>query len=364
MDYQSSMEIITWFRDRYREGSLKIKPPYQRKPVWAARQKCYLIESILMALPVPEIYIQQTTQPDGTTTYAIVDGQQRIRTVLQFIGSETDPEQQEDNKFALDKLESTSAWRNLTFPELSDDDKRKFYGYKFAVRYLNTDSEDEVRDMFRRLNKFLTPLKPQELRNATYTGPFVMLVLKLADNEYWAENGIVTAAAIRRMGDVEYVSELLIGVMHGPQGGSAAVIDSYYAQYEDYEYEFPDQKRAEKLFDETLKAVQRVLPSIRDTRWGNKTDFYSLLVAFSSLLKTSDLRDSDLPRLRKALKDFGAEVDRRLSEQSTKVTREVIEYVRAVEKGANDKPRRAARHAALLKIIEPFFRSRGNKQSG
>ena len=241
-----------------------------------------------------------------------------------------------------------------------DDDKRRFYGYKFAVRYLNTDSEDEVRDMFRRLNKFLTPLKPQELRNATYTGPFVTLSLKLADNEYWAENRIVTPAAIRRMGDVEYVSELLIGVLHGPQGGSAAIIDSYYAQYEDYEDEFPNQKRADKLFDETLKTIQRVLPNIRDTRWSNKTDFFTLFVALARLLKTSELRDADIQRLRKALKEFATEVDQRLGDENARVSKEAVEYVRAVEKGANDKPRRAARQAALLKIIGRFFKSKSS----
>jgi len=252
MNYDSSIQTISWFHDRYREGSLTISPPYQRKPVWAARQKCYLIESVLLDLPVPEIFVQQKTTPQGETTFAIVDGQQRIRTVLQFIGSEVDPNEQQHNKFKLDKLDSASPWRDMAFADLSDDQKKAFFGYRFVVRYLNTDSDDEVRDMFRRLNKFLTPLKPQELRNATYAGPFVRLVLDLADDEYWTENRIVTPSSIRRMGDVEFISELLIGVMHGPQAGSSAVIDDYYKQYEDYEEEFPSQRRTEKLFRETL----------------------------------------------------------------------------------------------------------------
>ncbi len=125
MDYDSSVQTISWFHDRFREGSLTIKPPYQRKPVWATRQKCYLIESILMDLPVPEIFVQQKTSPDGKTTHAIVDGQQRIRTVLQFIGSETDPGELQYNKFALDKLKLESPWRDLTFAQLSDNQKTR-----------------------------------------------------------------------------------------------------------------------------------------------------------------------------------------------------------------------------------------------
>ena len=356
MDFNSSEETISWFRDRYREGSLKIKPPYQRKPVWAARQKCSLVESILLQLPVPEIYIQRSTTPDGVTTYAIVDGQQRLRTVLQFVGSETDPDQMEYNKFVLDKLPPLSPLANKSFADLSDDEKKAFYGYKFAVRYVNTSVEAELRDMFERLNRFLTPLKPQELRNARFTGPFVQLTLKLADLEYWAENRIVTATMIRRMGDVEFASELVIGTLHGPQGGSAGDIDSYYVQYEDYEDEFPGEKEAQKLFDETLKTVCGLLPEIKNTRWSNKTDFYSLFVAVASILRNrKTLRANKVQPARKALLKLAEEVYLRLADEHAKVPKEAIAYARAVEKGANDKARRAQRHAVVANLLDSYF---------
>ena len=356
MDFISSVEAVSWFRARYLEGTLEIKPPYQRKPIWSAKQKCYLIESILMGLPVPEIYIQQSTSPEGDITYAIVDGQQRIRTVLQFVGAEIDPEEQGANKFVLDKLKANSPWKNLAFAELPDEVKAKFYGYQFAVRYLNTNNDNEVRDMFERLNKYLAPLKAQELRNAVYTGPFIKLAEKLADNEYWAENLIVTAASIRRMMDVEFMSELLIGVLHGPQGGSAKIIDEYYGQYEDYEDEFPEQRRAQKLFDETLKIAQKIFPEIKGTRWSNKTDFYTLFVATAFLLRSGKLQSSKIQQLRVTLNRFASEVDSRLADEEAKVSKDAIEYVRAVEKGANDKQRRAARHAVLINLIGPYFK--------
>lgn len=361
MLFNSSVQPISWFRDRYREGTLSLKPPYQRKPVWAARQKCYLIESVLLNLPIPEIYVQQVTSADGDTRYAIVDGQQRIRTVLQFIGSEMDPEEEEYNKFTLDMLPLGSRWKDQTFMELSQAEKKRFYGYNFAVRYLNTESDDEVRDMFERLNRFLTPLKPQELRNSRFTGPFVTLTLKLSDDEYWAENRIVTAAQIRRMGDVEFVSELLIGALHGPQGGSAKVIDEYYVQYEDFEDEFPGQKKAERLFKDTLELVQEVLPDIKQTRWSNKTDFYTLFVAIASRLKTQELPDSKVTKVRKVLDQFESEVARRLADEHAAVSKRAVAYVRAVEKGANDKPRRANRQVALLGSIAKYFKERKDK---
>src|SRR2546428_13512940 len=118
MEYDSSMQNVAWFRDRYKEGSLSIKPPFQRKPVWAERQKCWLIESVLLALPIPELFIQQTVK-DEDVSYAIVDGQQRMRSVLQFIGSEIDPQEEESNRFSLDKLPPDSPYYGRSFGDLS-----------------------------------------------------------------------------------------------------------------------------------------------------------------------------------------------------------------------------------------------------
>ena len=83
MKYDASQQTLGWFKERYLEGNLEIRPPYQRRPVWSVRQKSNLIESILLKLPVPEIYIHTETSADGKTTYAVVDGQQRVRSILQ-----------------------------------------------------------------------------------------------------------------------------------------------------------------------------------------------------------------------------------------------------------------------------------------
>lgn len=352
MNYDATVQTISWLCDRYREGTLKLKPPYQRKPVWAMRQKCYLVESILLELPVPEVYIQQTTSAEGTTKYAVVDGQQRIRAILQFIGSEDDPDEAEYSKFALDKLNDTSKWKDAAFSDLSDAAKRQFFGYKLAVRFLNTDSDPDVRDMFIRLNKFLAPLRAQELRNSIFVGPFVQLAEKLADDEYWAENRIVRASSIRRMGDVEFISELLIGVMHGPQGGSSSIIDEYYRQYEDYEDNFPGQQKAERLFSRTHSLVKEMFPDIKERRWSNKTDFYSLFVALALTLKKLKLPGSYVTRLRKGLVGFEEEVEKVFEEEGARVSREAGLYAKAVQRGVTHKARRAERQEALGNVID------------
>lgn len=355
MKFNSSTQNIGWLRDRYIEGTLMIKPPFQRKPVWASRQKCYLIESILMGLPVPEIFIQQTVPVEGSTKYAVVDGQQRVRAVLQFIGSEIDPEQQDYNKFILDKLDVNSEWSNVSFEDLSITKKKEYLEYAFSTKFLNTDSDEEVRDMFKRLNKYLTPLNAQELRNAMYSGPFVTQVERLADDDYWVENKIISPAQIRRMGDLDFAGQLLIGVLHGPQGGVGKIVDEYYEQYEDYDSEFPGQRRARRLFEKTKVAIEKILPDIRSSRWGNKTDFYTLFVAMAQLLRSNNLNEDMVIDLREKIEKFGEEIDLRISDEVAIVSKEAINYVRNVRKGANDKSRRGERHVELKKIIGPCF---------
>lgn len=354
MDFSSTEHPLTWFRDEYRNGTLDIRPPYQRAPVWADRQKNALVESVLLELPIPEVYIQATVDDDGETTHAVVDGQQRIRTVLQFIGVDSDED--EANDFILDKLPPQSPWFGRGFAALTDAERRRFWRYRLSVRVLETESEQEVRDMFKRLNKYTMPLKPQELRNATYIGPFARLATAIADeSDYWAENSIVTAQSIRRMGDIEFVAELIIGVLHGPQGGSAAIVDDYYAEYEDYDDEFPEQRATRLRFNATLDLVQRVFPKIRSIRWSNKTDFYSLFVALAHLLREhGSAPRKHIRAVRGALTDFAEQVETRQADEDATVSPDVQRYVRALTRGANDKARRGERHLALLDRLVPI----------
>jgi hypothetical protein len=197
--------------DQYRSGRLELRPPFQRKPVWGDKQRSYLIESILMDIPIPEIYVQVTHTDDGTEKYGVVDGQQRLRTILQFIGLERAEDQTEEdiNRFALDALPPTSLFKDQTFAHLTAEQRRRLFEYELSFRCLYTDDQREVEEIFKRLNNFTLPLKAQELRNATYHGAFANLSEYLANDDYWAVNRIISPPAIRRMADIEMMSDLL-----------------------------------------------------------------------------------------------------------------------------------------------------------
>ena len=349
MRHTATTHPVSWFTERDREGSLTLQPSFQRRRVWADRQKSHLIESILLELPIPEIYMQVKTDPSGKSEYIVVDGQQRISAILEFVGTN------DKERFELRYLDPNSVWQGYTFDSLSDDEKTRFYGHSMAVRYLQDVQETEIKDLFRRLNKYLTPLNAQELRNATYRGPFLRLSESLADDGFWSENGLATPDAIRRMRDIEFISDLLIGVLDGPQSGNARTLDSYYAVYEDHEREFPGQRECKRRFSRTLDLIQEFLTDIRSTRWSNKTDFYSLFIATAHLLRDHVPRHENIEEISTALSNFALEIREYQKDESAPVNKVVADYVGAMRRGSSDQHRRGVRHQAILQLLSKYF---------
>lgn len=353
MKWKSGDQTISWFKDRAEENTLSLEEAYQRKPVWGRKERCSLIESILMNCPIPEIFVHRRTSPQGDSTYAVVDGQQRIRTILKFVGlDDTDPD---DNNFALDQLEEDSDWFGKSYETLASDIKESFWEYSLSVRTILSKDPREIRDMFVRLNRFQLPLKGQELRNARFTGAFGQLATELANDNFFAQQGIVTPALIRRMGDIELVSELLAGAMYGPQEGSRAKIDQLYKDFEVYEDEIPGQAQVKANYEKTLRIWREALPRTAD-RWKNKHDFYSLFVASAHFVRNGyEFRDSK-HQLGKRLDRFAGLVDRYIEDDTASIPAGPKAYARAVQKGPSSKARRAVRHQVLLKLLKSFFR--------
>src|SRR5688500_1908459 len=81
---EPTSQTISWFKDRLREQRLIFRPPFQRNPVWLDKHRAYLIDTVLRNLPIPEVYMQKETDEEGRTIYALVDGQQRVRALLDF----------------------------------------------------------------------------------------------------------------------------------------------------------------------------------------------------------------------------------------------------------------------------------------
>jgi uncharacterized protein DUF262 len=332
----STRRTVSVYKKAHDENRLKLKPPFQRNLVWTDAQKSYLIDSILRGYPIPELYIQETVDAKGSEFFTVVDGQQRLRACLEFL----------EGKLTLTPNEAPD-WPDYTFDDLTPADKAKVYGYNFIVRQLPEVAEDELRIIFRRLNRNVVALNQQELRHATYWGPFITSMERISDLDFWTKSGIFTANDIRRMLDVEFVSEVAIAYLHGVPN-KKATLDKWYATYE---REYPYEQQVEDCFNKVLGELSHILPNIAATRWSKKSDFYSLFLCLANHVKKLPLSKSGRVEATRRLVKFGQAVDKFLSTQkSTSLT--VRKYGAAVERAASDQNNRVKRGEVLEVVLK------------
>jgi uncharacterized protein DUF262 len=304
--------------------------------VWTEEQSSYLIDTILCGLPFPEIYIRSSSSPGGETRYEVVDGQQRIRSVLLFGAN--------DLELAGDKV--GAKWIGKRFEDLSDPEKTAFWDYKIVVRDVSGASDLEIRDLFQRLNIHSVVLNDQELRHARYSGRFIKAMESLADNEWWLDAGIVNVRQIRRMEDVEFVSELFIGLISGPQDKKKS-LDEYYSNFDG---SMPQESEWLERFQLVREFVWTMLPPEELRQWSGKSDFYTLFLALAPLVeRTPRVSASEKDALRAELTAFRTQVDQaKRKDNRRKFASDVHDYAEAVTRAATDLGRREAR----LKILE------------
>jgi len=323
--------------------SLDLAPPFQRKPVWSMKNKSFLIDTILNDFPIPEVYIQVLTDKEGNTKYVVVDGQQRIRSILEYI----------EGEYAILETEG-AAYPNKFFKDLPDGVKQAFWNYPIVTRELQTNKEEEVKEVFRRLNKYVVPLNDQELRNATYGGHFAALVNNIAEkDDFWADNRIVKASEIKRMLDAEFISELFIAMIGRIQAEEQDKINAFYKAYND---SFLDKDEKKKAFDRSKNLINKIMgDDLVKTRWHLKNDFFPLFLAFYELEKEYHIQLEQYGTIKKCLTRFSEEVDlsNKKSDYSPKDKR-VTEYSENIKGKPTHRTERQKCYNIVRELIIPF----------
>ena len=163
---------------RIRGGGLKI-PGFQRQYVWKKRQADRFIESLLLGLPVPGIFLAD----DPDSGRLVLDGQQRLRTLQYFYDNRWGAR----SRFALSYVQEQ--FRGLTYETLDPPDRDRLDDYEIHATIVkqNQPSEDQssVFFVFERINSGGTPLAEQEIRSALYQGPLNDLLVDLNADERW-----------------------------------------------------------------------------------------------------------------------------------------------------------------------------------
>ena len=220
-NFDSRTYSINDFIEWEERKQLEISPKFQRRSVWSPQAKSYLIDTILKDKPLPKIFIRATTDPKTRRTVReIVDGQQRMRTILSFV----------KDGFRISKIHNEE-FGGMTYSELPEDVQTEFLKYELSVDLLLDLPDRDILDIFARLNTYSVSLNKQELFNAKYFGYFKQLVYKLSGDYYtfWTENKIFTDRKIMRMAEAELITDLLIAILDGIQSKKSA--DKYYQLY-------------------------------------------------------------------------------------------------------------------------------------
>jgi hypothetical protein len=160
-------------------GEINIAPVYQRKFVWDTNRQSEFIESVFLDIPIPPLFM--ATNRDGT--WEVVDGVQRISTLIHFCGT-SDQRKRVSEKLrplTLAGLDKLTNFNTYTFENLPKGVQLKFWTRPLRVTVLNDKSDLNVRfDLFERLNSGGVILQPQEIRNCVYRGPFSDLLQEYA----------------------------------------------------------------------------------------------------------------------------------------------------------------------------------------
>ena len=162
-------------------GEIEIAPDYQRHFIWDSDRESELIESIYLGIPVPSLYM--AANRDGT--WEVVDGVQRLSTLVHFCGSDDDLAIiRKQAPLSLSGLNKLTAFNRETFRSLPRSVQLNFTLRPVRVTTLNDKSDFGVRyDLFERLNTGGVKLHPQEIRNCVFRGEFMDLIKGLAREE-------------------------------------------------------------------------------------------------------------------------------------------------------------------------------------
>lgn len=324
------------FKEWNESGALIVAPKFQRRDVWIPKAKSYLIDTILRGMPIPPLYLRWSV--DDRTERAVrevVDGQQRVRTVLGYM----------DDKFPILRVHNKE-FGGKYFSQLPKAAQSRIRAYKFAVNQLDEITDAEVLSLFARINTYTVQLNSQELRNAQFFGAFKQLVYALALDYYtfWTANGIFTDAKIARMAEAELVSELLVTMVGGIQSTRNADLRRYYEKYDD---EFDDDGVIGDQFHTIMNLIgDTSAGELKGTAFRREPLFLSLFISLFDAVY--GLPGSTRPRL-KFTDARMREVWARLGEVSgiTRLEKPPAEYRDFVEASARataDAGKRRTRH--------------------
>lgn len=207
-----------------------MEPKYQRQSIWSNEQQSLLIDSILKNIPIPPIFLRESIDKKGKTTFEVIDGKQRLTSIFRFIENEIATADDDNDALYVGELAGLKI-TDLETDESLGDVLSEFWSYPLPVEYVYTLDDNTVEKIFDRLNRSGEKLTGQELRNANYyDSELLKLAYKFAKSKYWNEQLAITNK--NRMEDIELVSEFIFLLIEEQElSATPNEIDSLYKKY-------------------------------------------------------------------------------------------------------------------------------------
>ena len=345
---------ITAIYNGFKDGTLVVDRTYQRKTVWGVKDNIRLIETILLKLIIPEIFLWDfdTDPNNGQTITHIVDGQQRINAIFDFIAGKYKLQK----KYLTDN-EIIERYGDKCFEDLDDNTKKSIWSYEMSIIYLDKDfSIEEVRKMFYRLNLTDYNLNEQEKRNSL-NSKFGAISEELANEEFWDEYKIFSPRDVRRMQDIEYCSSILILAREGIIDQTKNErLDQIYKEFcEDYK----DAESDVQKVHEAMKLIEKLTKREINGFVNKKIQMYTMFsVMFDFVENSIDVSESVI-QMFSAFENcytiFKNEYD---LQGETEAERKILEYLKkyklASSEGVNKLSNRMIRFEVLKKVLLQF----------
>lgn len=230
-------------------NAIEISPKYQRRERWTSEKQSALIESFLLNIPVPPIYLSE----DEFGRYSVIDGKQRITSIYNFI--------HENHK--LNGLENFKELEGLTFNELPTqlNNALRIRPYLRVITLLKQSDPTLKYEVFTRLNTGGEPLLPQEVRNVAFRGDYNDMIFTLSENSFLREQLKIKdtkSKAYREMLDAEYVLRFftLIETWNNFPGNMRNAMDDHMLKYAGSNSTLI--KNRNKLFNESLNFANQI----------------------------------------------------------------------------------------------------------
>jgi hypothetical protein len=248
-------------------NELKLDPWYQRRSVWTPAQKGYLINTLFVKKPIPTIYIRHYLDIElEASIKEIVDGQQRMRAVLGYLADEFSARHPAHTK-------------PVKYSSLTSAQRTDFKMTKLPIGVLVNAGENDVIEIFGRLNSISKTLNAQEKRNAQFSGLLKQFCLEkaAAHVQFWRESEVFTATEISRMIEVQFISDLVYNLINGLSDFSAPKLSNMYSTYEN---DFPKEVEMNRRMNRVFKIIQSMnIDAIRTTIFSRSPIFFSLFYA-------------------------------------------------------------------------------------